>query len=140
MVAYYARMNQVVMPVAPVHEPVLVLKQNKTLTVRGFCAVKTGAAPRQDTRVALTWDRSGLEAVFSCSDADVVAEQRGPGNAKLWKDDSVYLWLDPGHSHNGRQAHVMIQDRGHRPRLQKRRRRGVASLYGTIPTFNKAQE
>jgi hypothetical protein len=29
MAAYYARMNQVVMPVAPVHEPVLVLKQNK---------------------------------------------------------------------------------------------------------------
>jgi mannan endo-1,4-beta-mannosidase len=109
MATYYARMKQVVMPAAPASEPVLVLESNKRLTVRGFRVVKTGAASRQDTAVALTWDPDGLTAEFTCSDADIVADQKGPCNAKLWKDDCVYLWLDPWHSHDGKQEHVMIQ-------------------------------
>lgn len=109
MASLYPCMKQVAMPLAPAVEPVLILSQGHAHEVSGFRSVKTGAAPRQATRVALTWDSRGLEAAFACTDADIVAEQKGPDNAKLWKDDSVYLWLDPGHSHNAQQEHVMVQ-------------------------------
>ncbi len=109
MVSLYANMDAVVFPLPPMADPVLVLQQGKTLEVSAFHAVKTGAAPRQTTTAALTWQQNGLEVVFSCADIDIVAEQKGPANIKLWKDDSVYLWLDPGHSHAETQHFLMVQ-------------------------------
>jgi mannan endo-1,4-beta-mannosidase len=109
MKPFYARMSQVVMPNAPATEPVLILWRDRALETGGLRVVGTGAPPRQVTRTTLCWDANGLEAVFSCMDVDIVAEQKGPGNVKLWKDDCVYLWLDPGHSHNDDGRFVMIQ-------------------------------
>ena len=109
MTPFYANMQQVKMPLPPAGEPLLVLPQGKAVDVSGFRAVKTGAAARQATTVALAWDACGLEVVFSCMDCDIVAEQHGPENIKLWKDDCIYLWLDLGHSHNEQQRFLMIQ-------------------------------
>jgi hypothetical protein len=87
----------------------LTLGGKQPATAADFRVVKSGAAPKQATSVTLSSDSSGLDVVFDCVDNGIVAEQKGHDNIKLWKDDSVYLWLDPGHTHNGAKQLIMIQ-------------------------------
>ncbi len=108
MSIYYGNMKQVVMPAPPVTTPVLELQQGKSVEVDAFRVAKSGDTPRQATRVALQWDPEALAVVFTCADTDIVAQQTGNGNLKLWKDDSVYVWLDPGHTHDTKHT-LMIQ-------------------------------
>jgi hypothetical protein len=97
---------------------VLVLRERQPTDVSGFGVVATpeagvsrapataGAPAKQATSATLTWDRKGMNVVFDCADSGVVAEQQGRDNIKLWKDDSVYIWLDPGHTHSNA---IMLQ-------------------------------
>lgn len=88
---------------------VLTLDGKQAATATGFTVAKSGAAPKQATSATLTWDTNGLDVVFDCVDSGIVAEQKGRDNIKLWKDDSVYVWLDPGHTHNSARQLIMVQ-------------------------------
>ncbi len=69
--------------------------------------VASGAAARQATQVTVSRDDSGLEVNFDCEDEDVFAVQQGRDcTRQLWKDDCVYVWLDPAHDHKGM---IMVQ-------------------------------
>jgi hypothetical protein len=87
----------------------LILDQQKPATVTGFSAALTLAAPRQATEVAVNWDEKTLDVAFTCADNGIVAEVKDNDNVKLWNDDCVYVWLDPGHTHNGDKKYTMIQ-------------------------------
>jgi hypothetical protein len=75
----------------------------------GFTLVPSGAAPRLETSVAATWFGRGLNLFFDCVDSAVLGVQKGRDNIKLWKDDSVYVWLDPGHAHSATRDLIMVQ-------------------------------
>lgn len=75
----------------------------------GFTVVPSGAAASQPTNVSVNWNEKGLDVVFDCVDAGVFGEQKGRDNIKLWKDDSVYVFLDPGHAHGAASEHLMVQ-------------------------------
>ncbi len=83
--------------------------ENFTTYPSGALHATTGAPAKEATRVTVSQDADNLIIVFDCTDNGVVGEQQGTDNIKLWKDDSVYLWLDPGHSHNAENSCVMIQ-------------------------------
>lgn len=76
--------------------------------VAGFGLLRSGSPARQATTATLTWGDDGLGVVFDCTDDGVAGSQEGRDNIKLWKDDSVYLFLDTGHSHNAERC-WMIQ-------------------------------
>lgn len=88
---------------------VLASSGKEPANAEAFTVVATGASPKQATRAALTWDASGLDIVVDCVDNGVVGDQKGDDNIKLWKDDSVYVWLDPGHTHNAQRHSIMVQ-------------------------------
>lgn len=96
------------MPAAvnPPPDCVLVLPEQEPVQISGFRTIKTGdiikfgQPARQATVVTLRWDAEGLQVVFDCADDGIVAEQKERDSMKLWKDDCVYIWLDPGHTHN----------------------------------------
>lgn len=76
------------------------VSRTRPAVVGEWGVIKTGARPKQATTASLAWGDGGLDVVFDCTDDGVVAAQEGRDNIKLWKDDSVYLFLDTGHSHN----------------------------------------
>lgn len=78
-------------------------------TATGFTVVTSGAAPNQPTTVSVSWAEKGLDVMFDCVDTGVFGEQKGRDNIKLWKDDSVYVFLDPGHAHSATRDHIMVQ-------------------------------
>ncbi len=88
---------------------VLTPDRKQAVRVADFRVVGTGAAPKQATHAAVIWDDESLDVVFDCVDSDIVAEQKGHDNVKLWKDDCVYVWLDPGHTHNAGENLIMVQ-------------------------------
>ena len=79
---------------------VTVLPQGEMVTVTTFVD-KQGKPHGEAASVTLRWDDKGLELVFDCTDsaiADTVATDRD--STKTWKDDSVGVLLDIGHSHD----------------------------------------
>lgn len=74
-----------------------------------FTTVPKNEKPRQPTTVTANWDDKALELIFDCIDADILGEQQGQDNIKLWKDDSVYVYFDPGHKHTQARDQMMIQ-------------------------------
>ncbi len=95
------------------------LPERQAVKVSGFCVVspggygrgnaETGIPAREATGATVRWTQTGLEVVFDCTDNGIVAEQKGRDNIKLWKDDCVYVWLDPSHVHNATSNMVMLQ-------------------------------
>jgi len=61
--------------------------------------VDSGVSARQATRVTVDRNAEALIVSFDCTDADITTAQEGRDNTKLWKDDCVYVWLDPAHDH-----------------------------------------
>lgn len=66
----------------------------------------SGVSPRQATQVSVDRDGEALVVAFACEDIDITATMTDRDNGKLWKDDSVIVWLDPAHDHQGM---IMIQ-------------------------------
>lgn len=79
---------------------------NKPITVPYLGRVASGSPARQATEATISRDAKELVVHFECEDADITAALEGHDNPKLWKDDSVYVWLDPAHDH---QTTIMIQ-------------------------------
>lgn len=88
---------------------VIVLPEKQEVSVTGFCVLGSGASPREPTAATLSWDEAGLQVAFDCVDKEIVATQEGVDNFKLWRDDSVYIWIDPGHFHSTGTNTVMVQ-------------------------------
>jgi len=88
---------------------VLVAARGAAATADGFVVPPTVATPRQATTVAVDWNDTALDVRFTCADRDLVGVEEGTDNIKLWRDDSVYVWLDPGHGHDPANKVVMIQ-------------------------------
>lgn len=79
----------------------------KSVTIPRLGRTESGVPARQGTRVTVDRDADMLAIVFECEDADVVAVQKERDNTRqMWKDDSVYVWLDPSHDHQGM---IMVQ-------------------------------
>lgn len=96
--------------VTPNSTSILTLDQQAPAKAGGFVVTQTrDQAARQPTEVAVTWDKEALDVAFNCADSGIVATFKDNDNIKLWKDDSVYVWLDPGHTHNGAKKYVMVQ-------------------------------
>jgi len=93
----------------PNGESVLVVAKGKGAEAGEFCVPPKPDAPRQATKVAVDWDDTALDLRFTCVDKDLVGVETGADNIKLWRDDSVYVWLDSGHSHNADNKSVMVQ-------------------------------
>jgi hypothetical protein len=104
-------------PKFPDYEEALVPNQGNALVVggqkpavaEGFTLPITVVAPRQSTTVAVTADDQALDVVFTCRDKDVLGVFKDRDNIKLWKDDSVYVWLDTSHTHKNKKQHIMVQ-------------------------------
>ncbi len=79
---------------------VLALTPGRSADIQTFRVIQSGVTAREATTATLTWGDAGLDVVMDCKDKGLVAEQQGRDNIKLWKDDSVYLFLDPGHTHD----------------------------------------
>ena len=96
---------------------VLILDQQKPVSAGGFTATQPPSPPwtdkdqpgREATDVAVTWNDQVLDVTFTCADKGIVASVHDNDNIKLWKDDCVYVWLDPGHTHNDEKKCVMVQ-------------------------------
>jgi len=84
----------------------LVLDGEKPVTIARLGRIASGAPARQATQVKVSRNKSGLVVDFECEDADITGAQKGRDNPKLWKDDSVYVWLDPAHDH---ESMIMVQ-------------------------------
>jgi hypothetical protein len=65
--------------------------------------------PRQQTHVTVSADKKGLEVVFTGTDKDVLGANKERDSIKLWKDDSVYVWLDTRHDHGDKSKWIMLQ-------------------------------
>lgn len=87
----------------------LIVDQEKPATAGEFHVALTGAAPRESTSVAVKADDNVLDVTFTCADKGIVAANKENDHIKLWKDDCVYVWLDPGHTHNVDKKFIMIQ-------------------------------
>ncbi len=95
--------------ITPNADNILVLDQQHPATISGFLVTQTrDQASREKTDVAVKWDNDALDVTFTCTDNGIVAAITDNDNIKLWRDDSVYVWLDPGHTHNEK-AFMMIQ-------------------------------
>lgn len=81
---------------------------DKPVTVPALGRIGSGAPARQATQVKLSRNATGLVVDFDCEDADITTALEGRDNAKLWKDDSVYVWIDPAHTHAAENM-IMVQ-------------------------------
>lgn len=97
------------LPCPPATEPTLQLSADKAVEVAAFQVARTGQTPAQPTRASITAGRDALNVTFDCTDSAVLAAQEGRDNIKLWKDDSVYVWIDPDHAHEEKGGQIMIQ-------------------------------
>ncbi len=87
---------------------ILTLSGTQPVNITDFRVIKSGAPAKQATSATLSSSGDKLDIVIDCADTGIVAEQKGHDNVKLWKDDSVYIWLDPGHTHNP-SSNIMVQ-------------------------------
>lgn len=103
--------------VTPNTNNILVLDGQKPATGSGFTVNQTATPPwpeqkmpgREKTEVAVTWDKEALDVTFTCEDSGIVGAIKENDSIKLWKDDCVYVWLDPAHTHNKERKFVMFQ-------------------------------
>lgn len=79
---------------------------DKPVSVSSFGRIGSGVTARQGTTAVISRDPDSLTVAFDCEDADICASMEGRDNQKLWKDDCVYVWLDPAHDHKNM---VMVQ-------------------------------
>lgn len=87
----------------------LMLERDKPATASDFQLGQGAGKPSQPTNVSVVWTDTGLDVTFDCVDAGIVAAVQDNDNIKLWKDDCVYVWLDPGHTHNAEKKYIMVQ-------------------------------
>ncbi len=80
----------------------------KPVTIAQLGRTDSGVPPRQATRVTIDRTADALLVSFDCEDRDISGTMEGRDNFMLWKDDSVYVWLDPAHSH-AREDMIMLQ-------------------------------
>ena len=95
--------------VSPNPGNLLLLERGKPAVATDFLLAQGAGKPAQATDVAVGWDDDGLDVTFQCVDSGIVAAFKDNDNIKLWKDDCVYVWLDPGHTHNSDRKYIMIQ-------------------------------
>ncbi len=86
----------------------LMVREKQSVSVGDFRVSTSGAQPKQATRATVSYETNGLAIVFDCTDTGIVGDQHGDDNIKLWKDDSVYIWFDPGHTHHA-EHYLMVQ-------------------------------
>jgi len=87
----------------------LVLGGEKPAVAEGFTLPRHVTEPRQATSVAVSADDKALDVVFTCADKDVYGVMKDQDSIKLWKDDSVYVWLDANHDHKDKKKFIMLQ-------------------------------
>ncbi len=78
---------------------ILTIGRGKGAVVPEFRIIDSMVPPQERTKVSVETYADGLRIVFHCEDRAVLAQQEGRDSSKLWKDDSVYVWIDPGHTH-----------------------------------------
>ncbi len=88
---------------------ILELPRGEPATFAGLTSKVTGRPEQQKTSVAVRWDEQALVVALDCADTAIAAEYKERDAIKMWKDDSVSLFLDPGHTHNLDQKLVFIQ-------------------------------
>lgn len=86
----------------------LVLAKGKAQSVSKLQRQNQEAA-KLATTAMVKWDDTGLTIVFTCTDPAITAEHTQRDDIKLWKDDCVTIWLDPGHTHNTDGKLTMLQ-------------------------------
>lgn len=82
---------------------------DKSVAIPDLGLIGSGVPARQATRVNIDRDAEALDIRFDCDDNEIVAALEGRDNVKLWKDDSVSVWLDLGHTHRTDGAMIMVQ-------------------------------
>ncbi len=88
---------------------IVVLQEGQPVTIDDFRVVGSGAPPKQPTRATVSWDSTALQVIFDCTDDAIGAAQTNRDAISLWKDDSVYVWLDAGHTHSSTGSIIMVQ-------------------------------
>lgn len=89
---------------------VLVVPKGGQAKATDFCFIDDPQKrPRQATVATVSWDAEALLVVFDCTDDAIAAVHTERDDIKMWKDDSVYVWLDLGHTHNAEGRLTMIQ-------------------------------
>jgi len=89
---------------------VLVLNQEEAAKASGFTVVPSLAKPMGTTEVTVNWTKKAVDLTFVCEDKGLVTGEKGHDNFKLWRNDCVYIWLDPGHDHGLKESkNIMIQ-------------------------------
>ena len=78
---------------------VLVLNQKEPAKADDFKVVPTLGKPKGPTEVTVNWTKKALDLTFICEDKDLHTGEKGHDNIKLWRDDCVYIWLEPEHDH-----------------------------------------
>jgi len=89
---------------------VLVLNQKELAEASDFKVIPTLGKPKGTTTVEIKWSKTALDLTFNCGDKDLYTQEQGHDNIKLWRDDCIYIWLEPGHDHGLDQSKkIMIQ-------------------------------
>ncbi|MCX5660556.1 MAG: hypothetical protein NTW19_12655 [Planctomycetota bacterium] len=84
----------------PQTEKTLALPQGEAVKATGFVNMNTDAPELQPTSATMKWTPEAIEFVFDCTDGAIAAAYSEHDAIKMWKDDCVVVWLDPGHTHN----------------------------------------
>lgn len=92
----------------PQPQRTLVLAQGEPAKLAGFVNMNTDAPEKQATAASVKWDDQTLELVVDCADTAVAAVYNERDAIKMWKDDCVVVWLDPGHTHNAQGKFIQI--------------------------------
>lgn len=79
---------------------ILVVPQGETgATIRQF--VTTDDQPgKAGTTATVTWDDEAITFLIRSFDAKVIATHTKRDDSDIWRDDSVEIFLDPGHTHD----------------------------------------
>ena len=89
---------------------ILVLNQREAAKASGFKVVPSLGEPMGATDVTVNWTKEALDLTFVCEDDGVVTGETGHDNIKLWRNDCVYVWLEPEHDHGLENSKkIMIQ-------------------------------
>lgn len=76
---------------------VLVVPQGHGGAVVDRFVSTTGATAKEATTAAVRWDDDALTTTFTCEDAETVATHTDRDDRNMWQNDSVEVFLDPGH-------------------------------------------
>ncbi len=78
---------------------VLVLNQETPAKAGDFKVVPSLEEPMGTTEVTVNWTENALDLNFICEDSGLVTGEKGHDNIKLWRNDCIYIWLEPEHDH-----------------------------------------